>query len=126
MIAENPILNKYRIRDGRMASPDNFGMTGAFKIPVTNSRHLIVISSGADEEWEHVSIHARERKGKKTKQDTPTWKEMCMIKDIFWGDDECVIQYHPEKKDYVNVHDHVLHLWKPVKQELPKPPKTYV
>lgn len=37
--------------------------------------------------WEHVSVSYKNR--------VPTWDEMCKIKDMFWNDDECVVQYHP-------------------------------
>jgi len=53
---------------------------------------------------EHVSVSLARR--------CPTWDEMCMIKDIFWNDDECVIQFHPPKSQYVNVHPYCLHMWR--------------
>lgn len=36
--------------------------------------------------WEHVSICPKDR--------TPTWDEMCKIKDMFWRKNETVVQYH--------------------------------
>lgn len=56
----------------------------------------------------------------------PTWSEMCAVKDIFFRDDECCVEYHPAKKDYVNVYEHCLHIWKPQGAELPMPPKIFV
>lgn len=44
--------------------------------------------------WEHVSICPKNR--------TPDWNEMCLLKDVFWNEDETVIQYHPAKTNYVN------------------------
>lgn len=70
------------------------------------------------EPWEHVSVSAR--------LGVPRWEEMCWIKDLFWGPDEWVIQYHPAAADYVNVHPNVLHLWKPVAVPIPTPPKVCV
>ena len=70
--------------------------------------------------WEHVSINAPK---------TPTWEQMCSLKDMFWGEDETVVQYHPAKADYVNNLEHCLHLWKPIAEyvgELPKPPAIMV
>jgi hypothetical protein len=32
------------------------------------------------------------------------------------------LQYHPAKSNYVNVAPHVLHLWRPLNQEVPLPP----
>ena len=56
--------------------------------------------------WEHVSIDGKNR--------TPTWDEMCFIKDMFFSDDECCVQYHPQKSEYVNNIPHCLHIWKPI------------
>ena len=71
--------------------------------------------------WEHVSICPKNR--------TATWEEMCMLKDMFWDDDEVVMQLHPAKKNYVNNMKNCLHLWKPIEQfsgKLPIPPDIMV
>jgi hypothetical protein len=49
-----------------------------------------------------------------------------MIKDIFWDEDDCVIQYHPPKEDYIDNHKFCLHLWRPIGVEIPRPPKIMV
>lgn len=70
---------------------------------------------GLDEEgWEHVSVtlHKMGKKKLEVVHRTPTWQEMCFVKDVFWGEEEEVIQFHPKKAEYVNVHDFCLHLWK--------------
>lgn len=64
--------------------------------------------------WEHVSVSRQNR--------TPTWEEMCRVKDLFWDAEECVVQYHPPKSDYRNLHKYCLHLWKPLEVEIPRPP----
>ena len=56
----------------------------------------------------------------------PDWREMCFIKDLFWDVEDAVIQYHPEKSKYVNVHENCLHLWRLVGVEIPTPPKELV
>jgi len=66
--------------------------------------------------WEHVSIDGKKR--------MPEWDEMCLLKEIFWKDDECVVQYHPPKSEYVNNIKYCLHLWKPIEKyhgKLPVP-----
>ena len=71
--------------------------------------------------WEHVSIDGKNR--------TPTWDEMCSIKDMFFSDDECCVQYHPPKSEYVNNIPYCLHIWKPIGQYsgvLPVPPSLLV
>lgn len=65
--------------------------------------------------WEHVSVS-------KHNGLLPTWRQMCWIKSLFWEDEECVIQYHPPKSRYVNVHPGVLHMWRPVAETIPMPP----
>ena len=70
--------------------------------------------------WEHVSVSTPER--------CPTWEEMCWIKDLFWDEEETVVQYHPPKSRYVNMHPFTLHLWRPTrsKDRLPFPPSNLV
>ena len=77
----------------------------------------IIIFSWGDG-WDHVSISYKNR--------CCTWEEMCYIKDTFFREDECVIQYHPAKKDYVNIHPYVLHLWRSQSEGIPVPPKYMV
>jgi len=57
---------------------------------------------------------------------TPNWAEMCFIKDIFWEEEEAVVQFHPPKSDYVNHHPYCLHLWRPVFSKLELPPSILV
>lgn len=82
-----------------------------------HTRGTVIASYGGG--WEHVSI--RPYKGK-----MPTWEDMCEMKDAFWNEDEVVIQFHPAKKDYVNIADNCLHLWRPVNETIPVPPKLFV
>src|SRR5689334_15979573 len=51
--------------------------------------------------WEHVCVTPENR--------TPTWEEMCFAKDLFWNEEECVVQYHPARSQYVKAHEHRLH-----------------
>jgi hypothetical protein len=95
--------------------------TGCFSIPVINGNLFIVASSGLG--WEHVSIHLNYTNGK---QGTPSWSQMCLVKDTFWGDEDCVVQFHPPKSEYVNTHAHCLHLWRPTDFNIPTPPKIMV
>lgn len=70
--------------------------------------------------WEHVSVAPYK------KRITPSWEDMCKIKDIFFRDDECVVQYHPPKSEYVNFVENCLHLWRPINKKLPEPPSILV
>ena len=80
-------------------------------------REMAIIASWAGG-WEHVSASLRNR--------CPTWDEMCLVKDIFWRDDECVVQFHPPKNEYINVHPYCLHLWRKIGEETYLPPKEFV
>ncbi|MDR1826369.1 MAG: hypothetical protein LBQ49_01605 [Rickettsiales bacterium] len=68
--------------------------------------------------WEHVSVSFGDR--------TPTWEEMCVIKNMFFAPYETVFQFHPAESEYVNYHEHCLHLWKPIDQAIPLPPSKLV
>lgn len=111
------VPEKYRVREGRMGSDDSFGCNGAFEVPLKHGQRVFVIASD-QLGWEHVSVSRRDR--------PPTWDEMCQIKALFWGDEDCVVQYHPPRSDYVNHHPNCLHLWRPTGQEVPRPPSLLV
>jgi hypothetical protein len=109
----------YRVRTGWYASTAADGNNGAFDLPpVEGYRRLAVIASDGGA-WEHVSVHAYADAGRR--QWTPSWREMCHLKDLFWDPEDVVVQYHPRQSDYVNCHEHCLHLWRPVGVELPTP-----
>jgi hypothetical protein len=42
---------------------------------------------------------------------TPTWDEMCTLKDLFFNDDEECVQIHPKAGEYVDIKRNCLHLW---------------
>ena len=66
--------------------------------------------------WEHVSISPYKRSY------IPSWDEMCKLKDMFFNDNEWVVQFHPAKSEYVNNMPNCLHLWRPMVEKLPTPP----
>jgi len=107
---------QYRITDNEKMQ-SNPGEDGAFELRPLNSRPVHVIASSSDG-WEHVSVSAQ--------YSPPTWDEMNAIKDLFWDDGDCVMQLHPPKEDYVNKHPNVLHLWRPLFGEIPRPPQYMV
>ena len=71
--------------------------------------------------WEHCSVSITDRYKR-----CPSWEQMCFIKNSFWNEDECCVEYHPAKKDYVNNHNYCLYIWKPIDKELPTPPSIMV
>ncbi|OSJ18558.1 hypothetical protein BST63_05275 [Bradyrhizobium canariense] len=51
---------------------------------------------------------------------------MCLAKDLFWHQEECVMQLHPPQSQYVNNSRYCLHLWRPTRQVIPMPPSAFV
>lgn len=100
----------------QLASDETFGRNGLFYIPRGKEILRCVVSDELG--WEHVSVSLTHR--------CPTWDEMCFVKDVFWDGDECVVQYHPPKAEYVNHHPYCLHLWKHVQGEFATPPAMMV
>lgn len=100
----------------RIAGQDNG--PGSFMATFKKKNHPTVVLhviASCDHGWEHVSVTLR------SWSRMPTWDEMCFIKDIFWDDEDEVIQYHPAKKDYVDLHPFCLHMWRNISIEIPTP-----
>ena len=108
-----------RERTGSYGSPAGEDY-GRFEIMTNNRVRLCVLLSPGSEEipWEHVSVSTTTR--------CPTWEEMAWVKSLFFEDEETVIQYHPPRSQYVNLHPYCLHLWRPTFTELPVPPMIAV
>lgn len=93
---------------------------GVFIVNYKFGRQLrIVASNGLG--WEHVSVSCK----RKSKNLCPTWEEMCFVKSLFWDDEDCVVQFHPPKSEYVD-NVEALHMWRPIGIELPCPPSILV
>jgi hypothetical protein len=120
------VPEKYRItkhKNPLFNSDESYGNNGCFEIPLETGFKLIAHIIASDGEgWEHVSVHVI-ADGSSV---IPRWGTMCEIKNIFWDEEDTVIQYHPAKTDYVNNHHYVLHLWRPIGIDFPKPPKHLI
>ena len=114
-------LEPFRWRTGPWGSStgDDFG---AFQIPGPCGEELKIIASPGDANesipWEHVSVSTRRR--------TPNWKEMCFVKDLFWDEEDAVMQLHPPRSTWINNHPYCLHLWRPLDGNIPLPPSIAV
>lgn len=93
------------------------GIMGLIKLPDSGKASVVASWGGG---WDHVSVAPRKT------YNTPTWADMCYIKDLFFYEDEVVIQIHPAKSNYVNIKENCLHLWRPQGIEIPTPPTLYV
>ena len=108
-----PAIPGYESRYG-----DEFGI---FLIPhgPTGVKLRVIASAGNTEvPWEHVSVSLANR--------CPNWPEMSFIKGIFWDSHETVMQLHVPAEDHRNLHPYCLHLWRPLRAEIPRPPNDAV
>lgn len=112
------VPNQYRLLTGRFGSTDSYGNNGAFFVPLRPGCTPLRIIASDQLGWEHVSVSFPHR--------CPTWDEMHAVKELFWDAEDCVIQYHPPRSEYVNNHPFCLHLWRPVDQSIPQPPSYMV
>lgn len=116
------VPNKWRVKEGALGSDENFGNNGYFVMPWRAATVQLNCQASDGLGFEHVSVSVREIGAPQplTKR-CPTWEEMCRVKDVFWDEEDTVIQYHPPKSKYVNCHPYVLHLWRPLHYSIPVP-----
>ena len=105
-------------KSGRVAIDEQSadGFSGVIQFP--HWAGTLVCSWGAG--WEHVSVAPFRRNY------TPTWDDMCLLKNIFWHEEEAAIQIHPPKSEYVNNLSNCLHLWRCIYREMVLPPACLV
>jgi len=104
-------LNEHRCRlaipavvPPQYVTTDSDGFNGMFRFALDSHMVRCVVSDGMG--WQHVSVSYEYEKK------TPSWSVMCKIKELFWEDEDCVVQFHPPKSVYVNCHPYCLHLWR--------------
>ena len=99
---------------------DDFGWFVIPAVPrlAATGPKLFIMVAPSDSEWQHVSVSRGDR--------CPTWEEMCRIKDLFWDDEDTVMQFHPPKSEWISNSKYCLHLWRWTKGEFPRPPSIAV
>lgn len=113
------VPEKYRITTGYFRTTAADGNNGAFFIPTRPGMVPLKVIASDQGGWEHVSVSLPDR--------TPTWELMCKVKSLFWDDEDCVMQLHPPRSQWVNNHSFCLHLWRPTDgQAIPTPPQIMV
>lgn len=112
------VPEKFRIKHGQLRTTSHDGNNGAFMVSSLKLKQPLFCIASDGMGWEHVSVSLSSR--------CPTWDEMCVVKYLFWGDDDCVVQFHPPKADYVNFHPYCLHLWRAINQVIPVPQSILV
>ncbi|MFH1455044.1 MAG: hypothetical protein ABIF22_01870 [bacterium] len=112
------VPNKSRIRTHpTYGSDDSIGNNGAFDLVFNGYEVHCIASDGML--WEHVSVTINRKR-------CPGWEIMSYVKDLFWDEEDMVIQIHPPKSEYVNQHIYCLHLWRPIGVILPLPAQIMV
>jgi hypothetical protein len=91
-----------KVEGFRISGPANTNY-GAFVVLWRRTMLHVIASAGGG--WDHVSVSLPDR--------CPTWEEMCRVTELFFHDDETVMQLRPPKSSYVNNHEFCLHLWRP-------------
>lgn len=114
------VPERLRIKYGELASDESYKNNGAFLLQIDLFTVALCIASDG-EGWEHVSVSLCKRKSLESIKRCPFWHEMNTVKDVFWSEDDVVIQLHPPKSNYINNHPYCLHLWRPTGQNIPIP-----
>jgi len=91
---------------------------GLFVMASPVDRAPLVIIASADGDWDHVSVSRKNR--------CPNWTEMEYIKRAFFQDHETAMQLHVPTDEHINAHPYCLHLWRPQKTKIPRPPAIFV
>jgi hypothetical protein len=81
-----------------------------------NQMLVVIASQGLG--WDHVSVSLNYR--------CPTWEEMEYVRELFFADNETVMQLSVPRSDHLSYHPYCLHLWRPQTQEIPRPPDLMV
>lgn len=98
------VPNEFRNRTHpRFRSTELEGNNGLFVFEFKGYVVDCIASDG--EKIEHVSVTINRKR-------TPSWDIMCHVKDLFWDEEDLVVQFHPPKSQYVNCHLYCLHLWR--------------
>ena len=127
----DPAIAKHRDSQGDRlyGTLDNErALGGAFLVPYHPKGMMgrtllrVIASSGADQPadyaFDHVSVSLSNR--------CPTWDEMDYIKRLFFKDEEVAYQLHMPSHDNINNHQYCLHIWRPLKAQIPLPPADTV
>jgi hypothetical protein len=80
---------------------------------------LQVIAS-SDDGWDHLSVSVPDEPR------CPTWEEMEYVKRLFMKPTECAMQLHVPPAAHINNHPYTLHIWRPHKPLIPRPPRYMV
>jgi len=107
----------YRLTTGELQSSKENGNNGVFIITRDKLKGQLTVIASDGFLWNHVSVSRPDR--------CPTYEELKLVKDLFWGREDTVVQYFPKESEYINNHPYCLHLWQ-CQGEFPTPPSILV
>jgi len=111
----NVRVQKFRLPDPGTGEVYSLDINGQYIIPSKLNRfELMTVIASDGGGWDHVSVSLRKR--------TPTWEEMEYVRELFFRDDEVVMQLSVPARDHVNLHKFCLHMWRPQHVVIPRPP----
>lgn len=84
---------------------------GWYLVPFRGVTLKVIASNGLD--WDHVSVALSHR--------CPTWEEMEHVRELFFRDDETVMQLSVPRTEHINQHPYCLHWWRPQAATIPRP-----
>jgi hypothetical protein len=100
------------------------GVVKTYIIPISNIINLMVrVSTNGG--FDHISVSVKNKSGQIIER-CPKWKEMKVIKEMFFKKDEFAFQFHPAEADNVSKHPYCLHIWRNQKGDFPIPPKKFI
>jgi hypothetical protein len=91
---------------------------GVYVVPSPVDRADLRIIASDSPDWEHVSVSRAKR--------PPNWAEMEAVFRLFFNEGETAMQFHVPRAEHVNIHPNTLHIWRPKKAPIPKPPRELV
>lgn len=118
IVLMNDFIEKYRRPHPLGFEHEAGDPHGWFEIPGPEHKILRTMSSPEGDDWRHVSVSVFDR--------CPTWGEMCFIRGLFFAPESVVVQFHPQKSEYVNNARYCLHLWEWMPGKFPTPPSILI
>ena len=77
---------------------------------------MCIISNGGG--WEHVSVSRKSR--------MPTYADMAWVAQTFWDKEDTLMQLRVPEAEHINLSNYCLHWWRPLEDEIPRPPNWMV
>ncbi len=104
VVASDILEGKVNFSDYIRSSDDFIAFGGDYYDTASGKQlnYIFSIQGG----WEHLSVSMPSK--------TPSWDQMCKMKEVFFDDEEEAVEYHPKKSEYINAHPHCLHIWRPI------------